>query len=294
MDRRKFLRSSAAASAILAANPLYFCTPAQKKSAAAEIGLQVYTLRDELKADVKGTLQKVADLGYSYIELFEYREGAYFGMPVKEMGALLNSLGLKLPSSHMLTGAAEPDLKGTIVNDWERAVADAKAMGQEYIVCAYLSDFERRSIDQYKRLAETFNRAGEVCRQYGIQFCYHNHDFEFFQLDGQIPYDVLLAETDPELMQMELDIYWIKKVGYSHLDYFGRYPGRFPLWHVKDMEDSPEQAFAEVGSGVINWPEAFAARSQAGMNYFFVEQDVSKRPPMESIAMSIQYLKSIL
>ena len=293
MDRRKFLRSTAAASAVLAANPLYFCTPAQRKPD-VEIGLQIYTLRDQLREDIEGTLRKVADLGYSYIEVFGYREGAYFGIPVRDMRALIDGLGLKVPSGHTGTGATEPELEGTIINGWERAVADAKAMGQEYIVCAYLVESERQSIDDYKRLSELFNRAGEVCKTYGIQFGYHNHDFEFFEMDGQIPYDVLLAETDPELVQMELDIYWIKKAGYSHLDYFSRHPGRFPLWHVKDMEDSPEKAFAEVGSGLLDWPEAFAARELAGMRYFFVEQDVCKRPPLESLAMSYQYLQSIL
>ncbi len=293
MDRRKFLQSGAVISAALAANPLRFCTPAGQASA-VEIGLQVYTLREQLKTDLEGTLRQVAELGYNYVELFGYREGAYFGNSVKATRELLDGLGLRVPSAHTGTGAAEPELRGTLLNDWERAVADAKSMGQEYMVCAYLIESERQSIDDYKRLAEVFNRAGEVCKDYGIQFCYHNHDFEFFQLDGQIPYDVLLAETDPGLMQMELDIYWINRAGFNHLDYFQRHPGRFPLWHVKDMEDSPEKAFAEVGSGVINWEEVFAAAAQAGMRCFFVEQDVCKRPPMESIAMSYRYLRSIL
>ncbi|MBX2928138.1 MAG: sugar phosphate isomerase/epimerase [Saprospiraceae bacterium] len=292
MDRRKFLRATAVASAGLAANPFHFCTPALKNDV-VEIGLQVYTLREELKTDVEGTLRKVAELGYNYIELFGYREGKYFDYSVKDMRQLLDALSLKVHSAHIPTGAAEPQLRGTVTNDLERAVADTKEMGQEYLVCPYLMDFERTSLDDYKRLADTFNRAGETCKEYGIQFGYHNHDFEFFDFDGQKPYDVLLAETDPELVKMELDIYWIKRAGYDHLDYFTRFPGRFPLWHVKDMEDSPEKAFAEVGSGVIDWNAAFAAQTTAGMRYFFVEQDVCKRPPLESVAMSYKYLKSI-
>ncbi len=293
MDRRKFIRSTAIASAALAANPLQFCA-APKRAGSAEIGLQVYTLRDLINTDMEGTLAKVASLGYDYIELFGYREGKYFGRSLESTRDMLQKLGLKARSSHIPTGAGEPNLKGTVTNDFERAVADAKILGQEFIVCPYLAEFERKTIDDYKRLAVSFNKAGEISKQYGIQFCYHNHDFEFFKLDGQIPYDVLLAETDPGLVQMELDIYWIRKAGFNYQDYFNRHPGRFPLWHVKDMEDSPEQAFAEVGSGVIDWKGVFAARKPSGMRYFFVEQDVCKRPPLESIEMSHRYLRSIL
>lgn len=294
MDRREFIRTSALASAALAAGPLQHCAMPSRNDKATPIGLQVYTLREQLQANLEDTLRQVAAIGYEYIELFGYREGTYLKRPIQEVGKLLADIGLKVHSSHTLTGAHEPDVRGTLVNNWESAVADAKTLGQSYMVCAYLMDSERQSIDDYKRLAELFNKSGEVCKQYGIQFAYHNHDFEFFTLNDQIPFDVLLAETDPALVQFELDIYWINKAGFSHLDYFKKHPGRFPLWHVKDMDATPEKAFAEVGSGVINWKEAFAAANTAGMQYFFVEQDVCKRPPMESVAMSYQYLRSIL
>ncbi len=294
MDRREFIRTSALASAALAAGPLQHCAMLSKNDKATPIGLQVYTLREQLVANLEDTLRQIAAIGYEYIELFGYREGQYLGRSIQQVGKLLADIGLKVPSSHTLTGAHEPNVKGTLVNQWERAVADAKALKQSYMVCAYLMESERQSIDDYKRLAELFNKSGEVCKQYGIQFAYHNHDFEFFTLNGQIPFDVLLAETDPALVQFELDIYWINKAGFSHLDYFKKYPGRFPLWHVKDMDDTPEKAFAEVGSGVINWKETFAAAKTAGMQYFFVEQDVCKRPPIESVAISYQYLRSIL
>lgn len=295
MDRRTFLRSTAFLSAAAVASPVQLCTISKASmSHRKQVGLQVYTLRDLVVKDLEGTLQAVAELGYNYIELFGYREGMYFGKTVKEMQQFLQRIDLPAISSHIPTGAMEPSLKGTVLNDVERAVADAKVLGQEYLVCPYLAESERKSIDDYKRMAQAFNKAGEVCRQYGIQFCYHNHDFEFFRLDGQIPMDVLLAETDPKLVQIELDIYWITKAGLSYADYFKRYPGRFPLWHVKDMEDSPEKAFAEVGSGTIPWKDVFATAEQAGMKRFFVEQDVCKRPPLESVKMSREYLRGIL
>ncbi|MBE2207745.1 MAG: sugar phosphate isomerase/epimerase [Saprospiraceae bacterium] len=295
MHRRTFLRSTAFLGAAVVVNPVQFCTPSSSKLPGQKaVGLQVYTLRDLMAKDPEGTLKTVADLGYNYIELFGYREGMYFGKTVKEMQEFLQGIQLPVFSSHIPTGAQEPNLKGTVLNDVERAVADAKMLGQEYLVCPWLADSERKTIDDYKRLSVAFNKAGEVCKQYGIQFCYHNHDFEFFKLDGQIPMDVILAETDAKLVQIELDIYWITKAGFSYADYFKRYPGRFPLWHVKDMEDSPERAFAEVGSGVINWKEVFAVAGQAGMKRFFVEQDVCKRPPLESVKMSREYLRGIL
>ncbi len=295
MHRRTFLRSTAFFSAAVVVNPVQFCTPSSARlSEQKAVGLQVYTLRDLIAKDMEGTLKAVADLGYNYIELFDYKEGMYFGKTVKEMQQFLKSIQLPAISSHIPTGAMVPNQKGTVLNDVERAVADAKTLGQEYLVCPHLAESERKSIDDYKRIAQAFNKAGEVCKQYGIQFCYHNHDFEFFRLDGQIPMDVILAETSADLVKIELDIYWITKAGFSYADYFKRYPGRFPLWHVKDMEDSPEKAFAEVGSGVINWKEVFATAKQSGMKRFFVEQDKCKRPPLESIQMSREYLRGIL
>lgn len=293
MNRRSFLQTAATASAALAVSPLAFCSPAPQPQNSG-IGIQIYTLRDLLKENFSGTLKQVADIGYQHVELFGYRDGAYFGVPVKQLNTLLQDLGLQSYSCHIPTGATEPELKGTVTNDIERAANDARILGQQFLICPYLTEPERQSIDQYKKLAETFNRAGEICRQYGIQFGYHNHDFEFFPLDNQLPFDILLNETDPALVQFELDIYWINKAGFSHFDYFDKFPGRFPLWHVKDMDKSPEQAFAEVGQGTIPWPDTFKAAKTAGMQYFFVEQDVCKRPPLESITMSYQYLKSIL
>ena len=257
------------------------------------VGLQLYTLRDQLPKDLEGTLKKVADIGYKEVEPFGYSDGKFFGKTPSEFSALLKSLGLSAPSGHYTTGNAVVMGKGTLTNDWKRAVDDAAAIGQKYMVCAYLFEPERKNIDDYKRHADLFNKSAEVCRAAGIQFAYHNHDFEFKPVDGQLPYDLLLKQTDPSLVKMELDLYWATFAGQDPVALFKKHPGRFPLWHVKDMEKTPERAFAEVGTGSIDFQRIFDAKKTAGMTHYFVEQDVCKRPPLEAIAISYKNLEKI-
>ena len=254
--------------------------------APSKVGLQLYTLRNELSKDLEGTLKKVAAIGYKEVELFGYTDGKFFGKTTKEFKAMLKSLGLDPVSGHYGAGVERKDVKGTLSNDWQRAVDDAAELGQKYVNCAYLTDAERKSINDYKKYVDLFNKSGEVAKKAGLQFGYHNHDFEFKKMDGQLPYD-LIASTDPELVKLELDLYWIVKAGLDPVDLFKKYPGRFPLWHVKDM-DKGDQSFAEVGTGSIDFKKIFDARKIAGMTHFFVEQDMAKRPPVEAIDISFK------
>ena len=180
-----------------------------------------------------------------------------------------------------------------MLNDWDKAVDDAAEVGIKYMVCAYLSEEERGDLDQYKKVADQLNIAGERCKKSGIQLCYHNHDFEFKKQGDQYPYDVLLS-SDKNLVKMELDLYWVTKAGQDPIALFKKHPGRFPLWHVKDMDNTPEQAFAEVGSGTIDFKEIFKHKKEAGMKCFFVEQDKCPGDPFDSITKSIKYIKSNL
>lgn len=222
------------------------------------------------------------------------REGKYFGIPVREVKNILDGQGLKVRSSHTGTGVNNPNAKGTLTNDWERAVEDAKTLGQEYIVRAYLQDFERKTLRQYQEHAELFNKSAEVCKKYDIQFAYHNHAFEVIEIDGQIPFDLLLKETDEDLVQIELDLYWINKAGKDSIEYFKNFPGRFPLWHVKNMDNTEEKFFTEVGNGVIDWEKIFENKDLSGMKYLFVEQDRFKNNrPFESVEISYKYLKNL-
>ena len=257
------------------------------------IGLQLYTVRDAMQKDPAGTLQKVASIGYNSVEAATYTgTELYYGMDVKSFSALLKSNGLVMPSAHYALGEGSNPQKGTIANDWQKAVDDAASMGQQYMVCAYLPESQRKTLDDYKRVAGIFNKAAETCKKSGIQFCYHNHNFEFPPIDGQIPYEVLLKEADPKLVKMEMDLYWVDKGGHDPLQLFKEHPGRFILWHVKDMDHTPQKSFTEVGNGIIDFKKIFQHANQSGMKKFFVEQDFCPGSPFDSIAKSIAYLKA--
>ncbi len=243
------------------------------------IGLQLYTLRKEMGGDFTGTLEKVAAAGYKEVEF-----AGYFDRKPQEVKATLDKLGLASPSVHVSLAALQKDLKG--------AIEAAKIIGHKFIVCPYLMPNERATLNDYLTLGVIFNRAGEDCRKAGIEFAYHNHDFEFVPLEGKVPYDVLLFQTDAKLVKMELDLYWIAKAGQDALAYFNKHPGRFPLVHVKDMDNTPKKDFTEVGRGTIDFKTIFAQSKKAGIKHYFVEQDKSDAP-LESIKVSFDYLSKL-
>ena len=290
MDRRSFMNKTAT----VAIASYFSFLSAKSYQKVGEQGIQLYTLREQMEAAPKATLKALAVIGYKHIESTGYEAGKFYGMKPKAFKKYLSSLGLDIRSGHCKTGADVPDQRGTIYNDWEMAVADAAEAGQQYITLGYLHDFERTSIDDYKRLADKLNQAGELCNQYGIHFAYHNHDFEFWELDGAMPYDVLLQEVSVENMKMELDLYWITKANKDPFDYFKQHPGRFHLWHIKDMDDTEEKYFTEVGNGIIDWAPIFRDLSTAGMKYFYVEQDHCRNyAPLESVRISYNFLSTM-
>ena len=264
---------------------------AQDMTGLKDIGLQLYTVRDEMEKDPIATLKTIAEIGYSHVENAGYYEGKFYKMEASEFKKVLEDLGLKMYSGHTMTGAHNPLQMRTMTNGWEMACEDAAYLGQKHIVCAYLIDKERKDIDDYKRLAELFNKSGEIAKSFGLNFAFHNHDFEFIKMGDTVPYDIFMEETDPNLVNYELDLYWTRKAGVEALDYFEKYPGRFKLWHVKDMEEGEEKRFAEVGQGVIDWKKYFAKATQSGMQHFYVEQDMCyNHKPLESVKISHKYL----
>ena len=288
ITRKQFLKLGALATSAALLPQLDAFAASPKK-----VGLQLYTLRDLMAKDPDGTLKKVAQIGYKEVESFGYSDGKFFGKTPKAYAAYLKSLGLSAPSGHYTTGKTMPKAKGTLLNDWKRAVDDAATIGQKYMVCAYLFPEERTKLDDYLKFADLFNKSAEVCKAAGIQFCYHNHDFEFKPLSGKVPYDVLLGNTDKNLVKLELDLYWATMANQDPVALFKKHPGRFPLWHIKDMEKTPERAFAPVGTGSINFQRIFDAKATAGMTHYFVEQDVCKLPPLESIAISYKNVEKM-
>ena len=277
-NRRNFLRTTVALAAATMISPTFAFAPEKKV-----IGLQLYTVRDKIKLDLKSTLEKVAQIGYNSAEAAGYNvaDGTFYGMTPKAFAELLNGLGMPLTSSHT---TFELDTA-------EKVIADAASTGAKYIIYPFLADKFRSNLDGWKSTAEKFNKIGEIAKKNGIQFGYHNHAFEFEKMEDQIPYDLLLSLTDPALVTFEMDLYWVTKGGYNPVDYFRKYPGRFQLWHVKDMTKTDDMFFAPVGSGRIDFSGIFAEKKTAGMKYFFVEQDSFKdMDAFESIEMSFKYL----
>ena len=291
--RRDFIKTTSLLSTGIMMKPSFLLEHNKKL-----IGLQLYTVRDAMQKDPAGTLARVAQIGFNSVEGATYTgTEKFYGMDAKEFAALLKSNGLKMPSSHYRLGEEKmkgADIKGTMLYDWDKAVDDAAAVGTKYMVCAFLSPAERGNLDHYKYVAEQLNKAGERCKKSGLQLCYHNHDFEFEKQDEKYPYDVLLNNTDKHLVKMEIDLYWIKKANQDAIAIFKKHPGRFPLWHVKDMDNTPKRAFTEVGNGIIDFKEIFKHANTAGMKYFFVEQDQTPGSPFDSITQSIAYIKKNL
>jgi sugar phosphate isomerase/epimerase len=281
MNRRSFLSHTlygALGGVCLAKSNLAASSP--KKRKLSKIGLQLYTVRREMQKDFEGTLAKVAALGFSEVEF-----AGYFNRAPQQVKEALAANNLSAPAAHIPLSALRGDLQQTI--------DAAKTIGHKYLLVAYLLPEERKSLDDYKRVVDLFNIAGERLKKAGLQFAYHNHDFEFVPIDGRVPYDVILAGTDPKTVKMELDLYWITKAGESPLKYFSSHPGRFPLVHVKDMDATPKRFFTEVGRGVIDFKQIFASADKAGIKHYFVEQDETPGSPFESIKASIAYLKQL-
>lgn len=290
MNRREFLWKASALA--LGAGFLSNCAPA---AATPAPGLQLYTVRDLLDKDLKGTLKKIADIGYKNLEAAAGSKGHYYGMKPADFSKLLADMGMKLRSSHVLVGAAGPKMPfETLRSDMPRLVDMAAQAGQEFLTCAFLFPEERGSIEDYKKHIELFNQTGEACKKAGLQFAYHNHDFEFEALDGQVPYDLLLSQVSEDLMKMELDLYWVSKIGKDPVELFKQHPGRFVMWHVKDMDKTEKKFFTEVGNGSIDFKRIFAETKTAGLQYYFVEQDQTPGNPIDSITTSFGNLKKIL
>jgi sugar phosphate isomerase/epimerase len=291
-SRRDFVKSASLLSAAL------FIKPSLFKYDKSLIGLQLYTVRDAMASDPAGTLARVAQIGYNSVEGATYTgTQKFYGMDATAFKQLLQKNGLIMPSAHYRLGEEQEngtDVQGTILHDWQKAVDDAAAVGIKYMVCAWLAPSERGDLNHYKQLATYLNKARETCKKSGIQLCYHNHDFEFDKQNDQYPYDVLLNETDKELVKMEMDIYWVNKAGQDAVKLFNEHPGRFPLWHVKDMDNTPQHNFTEVGNGVIDFKNIFKYADKAGLKYFFVEQDQTPGSPFDSITKSIAYIKKNL
>jgi sugar phosphate isomerase/epimerase len=281
MERRSFIGALSIGAVGLASGQLWKETDRQKKMA-----MQLYSVRQAVAQNLEAALEKLAGIGFNQLEIYGY-DGKFFGHTAASFKDILKRTGMSVISSHHVTGLSS-NLNGSLTHGWEQAVEDLHSIGSRYMVCSYLFPQERTP-EIYKSLPDLLNKSGEQTKKAGIQFGYHNHDFEFEKFQDTLVYDHLLVNTSPELVIMELDLYWINRAGQDPLKYFEKYPKRFPLWHVKDME-AGSRDITEVGNGTIDFDKVFAARKQAGLKHWFVEQDVSKGDMFESLKKSYGFL----
>lgn len=315
MKRRKFIQSGAFAfSGLLLANPVSAGMFSDKKIV-PPIGLQLYTLGDLMITDPKGTLQKLAAIGYKELESAGSQKGNFYGYKPKELAAIIKEAGMTWRSAHVggapfnmqqvMKMAKTAEDSARIQKRMERfkdmpkslnltenylELADAAAEGGiGYLVC---SSIPVSTLDEMKKAVDVFSKAGEACKKAGVQFAYHNHTSEFDEVEGHRPFDYILSNTDKDLVKMELDLAWATKAKQDPVELFKLHPGRYPLWHVKDL-DKEKMTPAEVGTGIVDFKRIFDNAKGSGMKYCFVEQDGAPQP-IQNVTNSYNYLNKLL
>ena len=274
-NRREFFKISAAGAIGLTVLGPLACTPKVVDRKTFGVGIQLYTLRDAMAADALGSLKKLSDLGYKNLELANYSDGKFYGFAPKEFNKIVTDLGMVSLSSHTQVEAA-----GITVDNAKKMADDHAELGVKYCVQPWVNEPDR-NIESYKKMVADWNEVGKIMKGVGIQFGYHNHNFEFLNIDGIVPYyDIFMKELDPDLVTMEIDLFWVNKAGQDPVEMFKKYPGRFQLFHFKDMRTKQEPFYdvikddvCSVGAGVIDFKTILASKEIAGMKYLFVEDD---------------------
>lgn len=286
IKRREFLKTTAiATTGVMLSSYLPSCKSASiSKDVRDNFGLQLYTLRDVLPNNPKDVLTQVASFGYKQIESYEGPKGMFWGMKNTEFKKLMDDLGMKIVSSHC-------DMN----KDFERKAAEAAEIGMKYLICPHLG--AQKSMDDFRKFAATFNQRGETCKKNGIRFAYHNHDYSFAQLEGQLPQDVMMQNTDKNLVDFEMDIYWVVTAGQDPIAWIDKYPGRFKLSHIKDRKKgaplSNRDASVDLGKGGIDFKAILKEAGKKGMDYYIVEQEAYENTtPLAAAKADADYLKT--
>jgi sugar phosphate isomerase/epimerase len=275
-SRRSFLKETAFAGAGALILPGFFRIP-EGAPKLKKVGVQLYSVRKEMMTDAIGTLKKLGQIGYQEIESAQSEKGNYYGLEPKEIKKLLKDQGMTLRSGHT-----------HIDKNWQKSIDEAAEAGQEYIICSVLPS-PGQTVGNYQKSADMFNQAGEQCKKSGIMFGYHNHSSEYDTVDGKVLYDVLLDNTQPGLVHMEMDLGWVIAAGKDPLAYFSKYPGRFPLWHLKDMSLT-EKKSVEFGKGTVDIIGLMKHAKQAGMKYYFIEQEEYAVAAFDSLEYDYNWL----
>lgn len=314
--RRKFIQQSGAfALGSLLIPQLGKSGLFSERKAFPPIGLQLYTMGKLMTTDTKGTLQKLAAIGYKEVESAGSQKGNFYGYKPKEFASMVKDAGMHWRSAHVGGASYKPRdimkmaknaedsaraqkyidrMKNSqrplnLTDNFQELADDAAEGGLSYLVC---SSIPVNTLDEIKKAVEVFSKSGEACKKNGVQFAYHNHVSEFDEIEGHRPFDYILSNTDKDLVKMELDLGWATKAKQDPVELFKMHPGRFPLWHVKDLGKTTMQP-VEVGAGVVDFKRIFDNAKESGMKYFFVEQDGAPHP-LEDVTASCNYLKKIL
>jgi sugar phosphate isomerase/epimerase len=314
-SRRKFIQQSGTFALAGLVFPGLKSLGAFRPEKAKAIGLQLYTLGDLMTTDPKGTLQKLAAIGYKELESAGSQKGNFYGFAPKELSVMIKDLGMHWRSAHVggapfnveqimkMAKNAEDSARAqrfaermknmpkslNLKENYQELADKAAEGGLSYLVC---SSIPVNTMDEIKTAVEVFNKSGEACKKNHVQFAYHNHTTEFDSVEGHRPFDYILANTDKNLVKMELDLAWATKAGQDPLELFKLHPGRFPLWHVKDLDKTTKNP-TQVGNGYIDFKRVFEHAGQSGMKYFFIEQDGAKQP-IEDVTTSYNNLKKIV
>lgn len=286
MNRRKFLVNTG----ITAAGLMVGCDMKAEDTLSKNnlIGLQLFSLRDELKDGLDKVLAKIAAAGYGSVEMFGFsKEGDFFKNKPSQVAEMLKANKLVSPSGHYMLN---------LFDDGGQKVIDAALeLGHKYVVIPWFPPEERSKLDDYKIIVEKINKAAQKCKDNKLKMAYHNHEFEFIKYEGGVSgYDIIMKECDRELVALELDLYWVKFAKEDPIEIFKRDPGRFKMWHVKDMLNDEKKTQTEVGSGIVDFKTVFSNANLSGMEYFYVEQENLPVPGDENIKKSLQYAKNNL
>ena len=285
MKRKEFLKmSSGFALASIASNSVLASLAQENEfKKIKKFGLQLWTLRDDLPKDPKGVLKQVAGFGYKQIESFEGANGMFWGMTNKEFKSYMDELGMKIVASHC-----------GIDKDFEKKAAEAGEIGMKYLICPWKGP--QKSIDDFKKFADEFNKKGEICKQNGLRFAYHNHDYSFVNMSGETGQDVMMKGTDANLVDFELDMYWVATAGHDIEAWLKKYPNRFRLCHVKDRAKNSKESQASVvlGTGSIDYAKVLKTARKTGMEYFIVEQErYDGTTPLKAVEADANYMKGL-
>lgn len=287
MDRKHFLKLSGGAALGMAFASCTGSKATRANGTIKNLGIQLYSLRDDLPKDPQKILKQLASFGYKEIESYEGAKGMFWGMSNKDFKKYMDSLGMTIVSSHC-------DHK----KDFERKAALAGEIGMKYLICPWIG--RQRSLDDYKRIAEDFNKAGEICRKNGMRFAYHNHDYSFRLQNKQYPQDVLMENTDPALVDFEMDMYWVVTAGQDPAEWMKKYKWRFKLCHIKDrkkntpFKEGEENQSCIVGRGSIDYKTILGQAKNLGMQYYILEQEAYEKAPIECVKEDAAYLNKLV